>query len=461
MQTNAELTQEYLDIIARSNGDIEGRRAAQDYMRNSTAIVHHQVVATSYVPRLFNTKTREAMKECAETAHRILVKVMMEYLDNPEYRKVFSFDPRLEELILIPRGYPAVLPFARVDTFMDEDNYTFKFCEFNGDGSSGMNENREISLMIARSPAFRAFVKDDNDGIKHRIEVCELFNSWIDEFLEIYSTFPKARKNPRFAIVDYLENGVVDEFKLFAGLFEAQGYPCVVADVRDLHFDGKQLTYKDGNRIDAIWRRCVTNDVITYWDESQDLIEAAKAQAVALIGSFAGHIVHDKQIFGALYDPRTKAILTDDENAFVEATVPYTNFLDSTKVDLARIKAEKDGWIIKPTDGYGAQDVYAGCAVSQDEWESLVDGFADSKAGFPFIVQAYITPFKTWTLEPDKGIEDLSDEEVACEPKLYNNLNGLYLYNGTFQGVFSRLGPLPTISKDKKGITQATIWVTD
>ena len=41
----------------------------------------------------------------------------------------------------------------------------------------------------------------------------------------------------------------------------------------------------------------------------------------------------------------------------------------------------------------------------------------------------------------------------------YNNLNGLYLYNGVFQGVFSRLGPLPTISKDMQGVTAATIWV--
>ena len=45
------------------------------------------------------------------------------------------------------------------------------------------------------------------------------------------------------------------------------------------------------------------------------------------------------------------------------------------------------------------------------------------------------------------------------EPVPYNNLNGLYLYNGRFQGVFSRLGPLPTISKENQGMTAATIWV--
>ena len=101
---------------------------------------------------------------------------------------------------------------------------------------------------------------------------------------------------------DYLENGVVDEFYLFADQMTRKGYPCVVADVRELVYDGEVLKDKNGNRIDAIWRRCVTNDVIEHWDRSQQLISAVREQKVALIGSFAGHVVHDKQIFSALYD---------------------------------------------------------------------------------------------------------------------------------------------------------------
>ena len=60
---------------------------------------------------------------------------------------------------------------------------------------------------------------------------------------------------------------------------------------------------------------------------------------------------------------------------------------------------------------------------------------------------------------PDEDIENLTDDEVDRTGALYNNLSGLYLYNGHFQGIFSRLGPFPTISKDLKGITAATIRV--
>ena len=98
-------------------------------------------------------------------------------------------------------------------------------------------------------------------------------------------------------------------------------------------------------------------------------------------------------------------------------------------------------------------------AATQEEWDAIVAKFANGAAGAPFLVQRYITPFKTQILIPDNDIANLSDQEVQREPVLYNNLEGLYCYNGTFQGIFSRLGPYPTISKPMKGITCATIWV--
>ena len=454
MKTNTELTQEYFDIIAGLDGDIEGRQRAAEYMARSTAIVHDKHVACSFIPRLFNDRTYRAMKECAETAHRILCKVMQHYLDDPDYRVVFNFDPRLEEIILIPRRYDSLLPFARVDTFMNEDDYTFKFCEFNGDGSAGMNENREITLSVAGTPTFREFVKS------YRVQTCEIFNQWVSEFIEIYGTFENRVKNPRFAIADYLDHGVVAEFKHFARLFEYRGYPCTVVDVRELTFDGEVLRDKNNQRVDAIWRRCVTNDVLEFWDETQPLIEAVRAGKVALIGSFAGHIIHDKQINKALFHPKTRAFLTEDEAKFVDETVPFTAFLNDDDVDLEEIRTTKDKWIIKPTDAYGGDGVYAGAQVDQQTWDEIVDKYANGAAGAPFIVQTFISPYKTDTI-PYETVEELANGDKPIERAQYNNLNGLYLLNGKFGGVFSRLGPKHIITKPMGSITAATIWVHD
>lgn len=453
MSTNSDYTKEYFEIMDDLDGDIESRRQAYEYMLASSAIVHHEVVASSFIPRLFNQRTYNLMKYTSEMTYKILVKVMKRYLKDPEYRHLFDFDERLEKLILLPRGYDAMLPFARFDTFINEDDYTVKFCEFNGDGSAGMNENREITNSIIGSKTFRVFSEN------HKVQGCSLFEPWVDAFLDIYSTYENKRDNPRFAICDYLENGVVDEFHQFAELFNKRGYECLVCDVRDLRFDGDVLTDGKGHRIDAIWRRCVTNDVLEFWDDSQDLINALTEQKVALIGSFAGHIVHDKQIFDVLLKPETIDFLDRDEIDFLEQTLPQTDFLDDAYVNIEQLRNHKDEWIIKPTDRYGASDVYAGCEISDEEWNELIDRFANKKSGDEFIVQRYIKPFKTETLPPDFNILEVPDGMVESEPHLYNNLNGLYVYNGRFQGVFSRLGPHPTISKANEGMTAATIWV--
>jgi len=453
MTENAGYTREYLDIVDSLNGDLPSRRAAHAYMESSTAIVHGKRVVSSYVPRFFDQRTYNEFKRVAEATHCILCKVMRRYLDDPSYRTIFDYEDRLRELILLPRGYDALLPFARVDVFMNEDTLTCGFCELNADGSSGMNEDRELNASFAASAALKEF------GTRHRLQASNLFDTWVEEFARIYETYEHKRTHPRIAIVDFLDHAVIDEFEAYARCFAQHGYDCMIADVRDLHFDGEALRTSDGRRIDAIWRRCVTNDILEFWDQSQPLIEAVRAEKVALIGSFAGHIVHDKQIFDALSHPLTKAFLTPEENALVEACIPQTKFLDDAHTDIAEVRASKDRWIIKPTDQYGASDVYAGKMHTQDEWDALIDRFANGAAGAPFLVQTYLSPFKTDVLPPCLDIASREDAEVPQEIEAYNNLNGLYLFNGTFAGVFSRLGPEPIISEPMGDLTSATIWV--
>lgn len=462
MISDEQLTREYFDTIEALGGDETGKERARAYMASSSAIVHDRVVGATFIPRLYNTEVWERFRHIAEMTHTILCKVIERYREDPAYRQIFDYDPRLVELILLPRGYDAVLPFARLDVFLDEDTLACAFCEINGDGSAGLNENREITHSIETSATYRTFAK------AHRLETCELFESWVREFISIYDTFDRKVENPRFAICDYLDVGVVDEFRIFCEFFARAGYECTIEDVRNLRFDGERLLDAAGKPIDGIWRRSVTNDVIEHWDESQDLIAAVRAGAVALIGAFSGHIVHDKQIFEALRHPLTKEFLTDEENALIEEQVPATFFLTDEDCDLAGIRADKDAWIIKPTDAYGARDVYAGRSCSEADWNALIDRFANARAGAPFLVQRYITPYRTPTLPPESDIAWLVENGLAPDEKTarvegidYNNISGLYLYNGTFQGVFSRLGPLPEISKEHHGITAASIRVLD
>ena len=123
------------------------------------------------------------------------------------------------------------------------------------------------------------------------------------------------------------------------------------------------------------------------------------------------------------------------------------------------MRANKDAWIIKPTDQYGAHDVYAGQMHTQEEWEDIVERFSNGKAGAPFLVQTYLTPYQTELLPIENDLLVVDDADISRKTVRYKNMPGLYSFNGKFGGVFARLGPKPIISQPMGDLTSAVIWV--
>lgn len=453
---NSALTNEYLMSAETLDSSEKDRMKTWEYLDSSTSKYDGITVYSSFLPKLFDQTTYNCFKHISETIYSVLSKVIQAYIEDSSYRQIFGYDSRSEELILLPTGYEEPIPMMRVDVFFDEDTLETKFCEFNSDGSSGMNENREITIGVEKTDAFDRFAE------KHEIEDCitSLFDGWVEEFLRIYETFDNRVERPTIAIVDFLEHAVVEEFKVYGAIFQRMGYEFAVYDMRELRFkDGalygeKAYFGKDGMKIDAVWRRCISTDVVENWDASQPLIEAVRNKAVALIGGFAGHIIHDKRIFYILDHPETKKLLTDSEIEFLEETIPHTALLNKDNVDLDQIKRDREKWVIKPSDSYGSQGVYVGLDYDDAEWSKLVDEHSVSGNDHPYLVQEFCAPYPSPAI-PLYGKKD----DYTDPPKVYKNLSGLFVYAGNFAGVFSRQGPKNIILGRKGGVTAPSMWV--
>jgi glutathionylspermidine synthase len=193
-----------------------------------------------------------------------LIKVIGRYLTDERYRGLFKFDPLLEQMILSPCGYESLLPIARIDLFYNEETGDFKFCEFNTDGTSGMAEETDIIKGLSETFAFNKFAKDLD------VVYFELYKSWVKEFTAVYNTYEKKNNHPVIAIVDFLESGVSNEFEIFRREFESFGYQCMIADIRQLEFKDRYFYY-NGKKIDAIYRRAVTGEILAKKDTSLSL----------------------------------------------------------------------------------------------------------------------------------------------------------------------------------------------
>lgn len=430
---------EYIDIIRALDGDIEGRKAALDFIEKSDVWVHGEPAPFPYVPYLFNAEDRRFISEQCTTIHRILCKVIQHYLDDPSYREIFHFPEQVKRLILLPCAYDQLLPMGRFDLFLDEEKLSYKFCEFNTDGSGAMSRDYMISQALQQGEAFKRFAS------KHSVELFELFDSWVEAFMRIYRSDPIAHDNPTVAITDFRESGVFSDFNRFIEAFKRAGINARFVDVRSFVFDGEHLIDPSDNTIiDAIYRRSVTSEILQHPGECDALIDAVEAKAVCLIGHFRTTVVHSKEVNIALFDERTRSFLTKEECEFVDAHVPHTYRLnsDSSAFSLDDIKQNRTSWIIKPADDYGAHGVYPGVDFKQADWERIVDENLDKG----YIVQEFYQP-------PYVNIINTKiDADDPCKVESWQSMPGAYMYDGKVVGFYCRLGNEGVIAIDHGGL---------
>lgn len=441
----ARYRDEYIDAFKSLGGDAEGRQKALDHIAGSDVWAYGAPVAFSYIPHLLGADDVRFMRDCCETTHRILCKVIDRYLHDAEYRKVFRYPEALERLIMLPCSYDELLPMARFDIFLDERDLSYKFCEFNTDGSGAFSRDLEMGRALACGSTYQRFAE------LHDVRNFELFDTWVEAFMETYRSWPFAVDAPTIAITDYEESGVMSDFRRFIEAFERAGYPARFVDVRSFAFDGEALVDpSDGTRIDAIYRRSVTSEILQKGG-CDAFIDAIAAEKVCCIGHFRTTVVHTKAVSIVLFDKMTRAFLTEEEAAFIDAHVPRTYRLEAgAPIDFAAVKADKDGWILKPEDDYGAHGVHAGVDCSAEEWAALVDALMDTG----YVVQEFYTPHLI-----DLTPTALPADGDATRIEAWHTMPGLYSYNGRFAGLYCREGREGVIALDHGGIASPSFRV--
>lgn len=322
---------------------------------------------------------------------------------------------------MLPAMYEGSLPMARFDIFYNEENGDFKFCEINTDGTAGMTRDPELAKLLVHNPAHQTVRR------RYKLDSFELFDTWVKTFMEIYDTYPGRVFDPHVVITDYLENSTFQDFEGFVRSFDKAGVSCEICDVREMTYKDGKLYSPSGIKIDAIYRRAVTADVIRYYDESLDFIEAVKNNAVCLVGAFDSQPIHTKWLFYVLHQERAKRILTEEEREFVERHVPVTVEFSEEYISLDEVRMNKDRYIIKPMDAYGSRGIYAaGHEYTDADWEKLTGEIY----GKGYICQEYCTQYLTENIDYAWGDGNFHD---------YTNMAGLYTYRGKFAGVLLRM----------------------
>lgn len=436
-----KINRQYIDMIKKDESRyLDDYKEVMEKVENSKAKYKGKVMPTLYHPMFVTDGDVKALENIGKSMMNIANKLTDRFIKDKDFRKKFGFPKFIEELIEIDHGYGVNIPIGRFDLFYeDEDN--FKFCELNTDGSSAMNEDYIFSNIMLESLALEDFSKDK------KLSAFELFRSWVCESIEVYKKIDKAKEKPNVAIVDFKESATDMEFLEFQKAYRDEGYSCIIADPRD-------LTYRDGGlycgdyRVDLVYRRMVSYEIIDKRDEIEDFLAGYRDKAFVCIGSLRSQVIHNKIFFKILHDEDTLAYLTEEERDFVKKRIPYTGVFAGSEEVFNKVLEGKDKYIMKPMDLNASQGVYVGRDFSDGAWEKRLRESFDKD----YIYQEYFDPFeRDFLLKTDKGFEADS----------FKTTIGLYMYNEKLKGLYSRIGQETIISGVVRYFTVPNIFVEE
>ena len=394
-------------------------------------------LAIAFYPFLLSEAQSTYISDVVEAMIRLMEKITRLFLQEPEIRKVFGFEPEQIELVEVDPGYERAIPCARLDSFFD--GHTLRFSEVNTDGTAGMDGAEKVAKLFLAAPTMRDFFST------RPVRVFDISRCILRTLLDCYEQFVggESAEVPRIAIVDWKEARTCEEFVAFEEFCRGEGYEAVVADPRELDYDGHVLSHR-GLKIDIIYRRVVSSEYIERLDEVRAMTRAFVDHNVCVVGSFRSDVAFNKKAFAVLHDRRFAHLLTEQERTLVAGHVPWTRAFEHDECEyrgqrlsipeLAR--STKDALVLKPANLYEGRGVKVGSYAEQAEWEQHIEHALENDYVIQELIPIPSMPLGVW----DDGLE--------MESRLIHL--GEYVFGGKFCGFYCRASDMPIIDRVSK-----------
>lgn len=412
----------YREYVRENPGEFSRKyRSAREKVKESSARYLGQPIDFLFQPMFLTGEDLGRLKEVIAKLTAILDKTVDHYRKDKEFREAFPFTDLEEDLILVEPGYDNPYPIGRFDVFFDFAGQ-IQFCEFNTDGSAGMNESRVLQKVFRASEGL-GFLDE-----RYEVSTYSPMENLIDTVLKDYRDFTGVRGDPEtVAIVDFEEEGISSEFREFKKRFEERGMDCLIADPRELTYSSGELIY-ESRRIDLVYRRATTRKVVNRADQVEDFLRAYREGAVPVVGGFSSQIIHNKSLFAILQEDRYTGYLSGEEKEFLDRHLPGTYIYDRHPDEVReKLTKHKDDYLLKPFDKFAGHGVYVGREMDRTEWEEKLE----SLAGQDYIAQEFCSV-------PEKDFLYFENGEPSFQK--FGYLIGLYLYNQELSGLYTRAG---------------------
>ena len=380
-------------------------------------------------PFFLSPEEEERVRAVAETIADLGERVVMAALADEHLFAQFHLRSEEERLVRLPVSYGRASTASRLDAFLLPES--LKFAEYNGESPAGAGYAETLADIFRELPVMGRFAQH------YSVHSYPLSAKLLDALVMSYMDWGGATRQPQIAIVDWNEVPTWSEFEILKARFEKMGVPTVIADPRELRFDGQRL-FTHGKKIDLVYRRILINDIVAKPAECAALVKAYTANAVCVANNFRCKIPHVKAFFAVLTDEQNGALFSHDERELIRRHIPWTRVVADVKTArygqtielLAFIEKERENLVLKPSDEYGGSGVTLGWETSEVDWDAAIGRALSAKNGVWIVQERIPIRREVFPYIAQIGKVDYRDMLVDFAP---------YLFRGKVAGFLTRL----------------------
>jgi hypothetical protein len=380
-------------------------------------------------PFFLSPEDEQRVRIVAETMAELGERVANAALKDAALLRQFHLREEEQRLVRLGKTAGPASTASRLDAFLLPDS--LKFAEYNGESPAGAGYTETLAEIFRELPVMREFTKS------YEIHSYPLSAKLLDALVMTYLDWGGTSKHPQMLIVDWRDVPTWSEFEILKERFEKMGVPVQLADPRDLHFDGKQLT-ANGTKIDLVYRRVLMNDIVARAAECKTLVDAVAANAVCVANHFRCKIPHVKAFFAVLTDEQNDPLFSFGERELIRKHVPWTRVVADVRtshygepVDLLEfLRRERQNLVLKPSDEYGGTGVTLGWESAESEWDTAIEKAIAPSQGCWIVQQRIPIRREVYPWIQSNGEVEFRDMLVDFAP---------YLFRGKVCGFLTRL----------------------
>lgn len=405
--------------LLEDNGfsDLSWAEELQSRMRDQGLTDSGRPVAPILRPQFISRRQLDALTRVTHQLAAILDQVEALALESPALLSRLQVLPAEKMLAAIPAGYTRCSITSCMDVKLQ--NGSLSVCGYQTCKPKALAYSQPLADLFLDLSIVKSFKRG-----RYKLSKVGQAENLTKAVLEVWKEWG-GRHQPNIAVVEFSDGSETNpsEGRLLAQLFTAAGLPSRVLLPDHLSYSNGILR-ADDFKIDLVFRRFGTAELLAHFNLSHPLLAAYRDRAICMVNSFRSEIAHRRALFELLTDETIAARFSAEDRKLINTYVPWTRVVSQRKtkykgkeIDLAEfILRQRELLVLRPNQDSLDLRTYIGAQMTQPAWESALRSALRSF----YVVQEHACCDREPVPVFLYGEVHIKDAEVCVHPQMFN-----------------------------------------